>query len=97
MADKPFDADDPLAITAAPCPDGDLDTQVAIMVEEFLKMGTSRETMLQLFRNPFYTFLHACRERVGDGAVAALVERVAGKWGVFRFTTRHNMEGGRHA
>jgi hypothetical protein len=88
MADKDFDADDPMGLCAVGVEAGDLDTQAACLVEEFVRMGAGDAQIHALFRSPFYAGAHAIWRARGEGWVSALMARVREQWGQPRFTVR---------
>jgi len=92
MVTKPFAAEDPLKLTAVCCPGADQEAQFEILVEEYCRMGTSREQILAMFRDPFYGLLHRYHLQAGADAVERLVDRVAAKWGTFRYTSQFKGE-----
>jgi len=76
MADKPYDADDPLEPTAVTLP-ADRE-EVAYMgrcfVEEFARLGYRRNALLALFRTPFYQGPHLVYRQLGEEFVQGLIE-----------------------
>ena len=76
MADKPYDADDPLEPTAVTLP-ADRE-EVAYMgrcfVEEFARLGYRRNALLALFRTPFYQGPHLVCRQLGEEFVQGLIE-----------------------
>lgn len=81
MADKRYEADDPLEPTAVALP-ANRET-VAYMgrcfVEELARMGYRRNALLAFFRNPFYQGPHLVYRQLGEGFVRNLIEEEMAK------------------
>ena len=45
-------------------------------IEEYLRLGYYEETVLELFRNPFYQATHAVYQAHGEGYVRELIRSV---------------------
>ncbi|HEY5605136.1 MAG TPA: hypothetical protein VIL45_01300 [Thermoplasmata archaeon] len=77
---KAYEEDDPLEFVgvAFDDPEGDaaLDAMARAFVEEFARMGWTRERILGLFRNPFYRGPHAVYRRRGEPFITRLIEEV---------------------
>lgn len=82
MAEKDFEADDPMEFVAMryKVPAGvDADAVTGrCFIEEYALMGMPRNRMMQLFRSRHFTATHAIYESRGEPFVAALIEQVYG-------------------
>lgn len=82
MADKAFEADDPMVLvgTSVPLPpgtDGDQVVGLAI-VEEYALMGAPPSRIWELFEDPEYTGTHSILARRGAEFCKSLIETVFG-------------------
>jgi hypothetical protein len=50
---KDYDKEDPFEMKAVEISGGDIKHQARVMSEEFRDMGTDKETLLQMFNDPF--------------------------------------------
>lgn len=94
MADKHFDADDPMGLVAVGVDEGDLELQASCLVEEFVRLGVSDGQLLAMFRTPFYAGAHAIWRARGDDGVRAVIARVRAQWGHPRFTVSQTRDVG---
>lgn len=84
-SDKPLEPDDPMMLSAAFVPEGDMDLEAASIVEEFARIGMPKEKILRLFESPTFAGTHRYYRARGPEATRALVERVVGRTGIMRF------------
>ena len=52
-----------------------------VFAEEFARMGQDEESILGLFRDPFYGGAHQAYRALGTDAVRAIVRECVGVWG----------------
>ncbi|MFQ6675444.1 MAG: hypothetical protein ACE5LH_03760 [Fidelibacterota bacterium] len=71
---KRFEPEDPLELKGTEIPDGNLEQQARIIMEEFLIMGAPREQVLELFKSPFFSGTHNLLRRLGSKKIATLLE-----------------------
>ena len=83
--------DDPMELKGVVC-DGDPDFMIDVVIEEYLRMGSAQEQVLQLFESPCYPLLHHVLQAQGAEAIRKRIERVSARCGVFRFRTSHPPE-----
>ncbi len=76
MSWKPPEEDDPMELVGVLLPGGDLDETAAVLVEEFVRAGYDDETLMELFRNPFYRATHWVYRTRGEAYVRDLIGRV---------------------
>lgn len=82
MAEKDFEADDPLALTGAvlaldPAEGAEAERRMAAtFIEEYARLGYDDPALLALFRDPFYRFPHAVYRERGEAWVRELIGRV---------------------
>jgi hypothetical protein len=87
---KEPESDDPMELHGTQCC-GDPGYMVDCIVEEYLRMGSSPEQILRLFRSPLYPPLHQLWRTRGP-AVEARIRDIAARCGVFRFRTSERAE-----
>ncbi len=80
MSWKPPEEDDPMEVVGVLLPEGDLDETAAVIVEEFVRAGYDDETLMELFRNPFYQATHWIYRARGEAYVRGLIERTRRQW-----------------
>ena len=76
MADKPYEAEDPLAPVAVVIP-GDEDSVAEMgrcFVDEFVRMGWRRNALLAVFRDPFFQGPYLVYRKMGEEWVETLVD-----------------------
>ena len=81
MAEKKFEAEDPMELVGAICEGGDADAIEEMgrtFVEELARMGWPREDIIAVFADPFYRGPHTVFRSKGMLFVAALVESILG-------------------
>jgi hypothetical protein len=79
MAEKKFEDDDPMELTGTMCQDGDensMDQMGFAFVEEFARMGWSRDEMITIFMDPFYRGPHTVYRAKGLGYVTWLLDQI---------------------
>ena len=81
MAEKDSDADDPMELVGVALPGGDLDQMAECFVEEYIRDGWDDESLLGLFRDPFYRATYRICQEKGEEYVLALICRLREKWG----------------
>jgi acyl transferase domain-containing protein len=74
-SDKEAEADDPMELIGTPAP-GDPAFMLRCFVEEYVRMGKSREQLLSIFQNSFYESANALLERYGRETVEAMIDEV---------------------
>ena len=76
MAEKPYQADDPLEPTAVTLPAGrdDVAYMGRCFVEEFARLGFRKNALMAFFRSPFYQGPHLVYRQLGEGFVQGLIE-----------------------
>jgi len=76
MAEKRYEAGDPLEPTAVtlPAEREDVAYMGRCFVEEFARMGYGQNALIALFRNPFYQGPHLVYQQLGEGFVQGLIE-----------------------
>ena len=85
MADKAFEAEDPMALTGMAVAMSPADAaraeeeMAACFIEEFVMMGWKAAALLDMFRDPFYRAPNAYFLRHGEHEVRALLTRVTGE------------------
>jgi hypothetical protein len=84
------DASDPGMLVGVHVPAGDeAPRELAYtFAEELASMGHSEQGILELFRNPTYTFAHAALLRLGAEELERIVAECADVYGRVRFTVR---------
>jgi hypothetical protein len=55
-----------------------------VFAEEFARMGFGEESLLDLFRNPFYAGAHQAYLALGEAKVREVVRENVGVWGSIR-------------
>jgi hypothetical protein len=83
MADKPFEADDPMELMGVAVPaDADVWREMAyVFAEEFARLGYDGTRLLALFRSPFYAGLHRAWLALGEAEIRGIVGECVGVWG----------------
>src|SRR5262245_50950575 len=84
------DETDPLLLMGVEIESGEDSTleTARVFAEEFARMGFSEQSLLDLFRNPFYAAAHQAYRALGEEAVGALVREQTGLWGRIRLGER---------
>jgi len=80
MAEKQFEDDDPMVLTAVGVPCGDAAEAAEAFIHEFLGLGLSDGELLELFKNPFYRGTHRIYQEKGERFVTALIARMRKRW-----------------
>ena len=70
---KALEHDDPFQLNAVEIPGGDLGVQARVIIEEFLRMGHTREDLLQMFNDPFYAGTHQLTRALGQQRIIDLI------------------------
>ena len=73
---KDYDKEDPFEMKAVEISGGDIKHQAQVMSEEFRDMGTDKETLLQMFNDPFYGGLNIVTVQLGEEAVKKIINQV---------------------
>ncbi len=81
MAKKQFEQGDPMEIVGVSLPEGDIDDMAECLVEDYIRNGWDDESLLRLFRDPFYRATHRIYQKKGEAYVLALTARLRQKWG----------------
>ena len=84
MAEKEFDADDPMELVGVAPPGGDIEQMAQCLVEEYIRDGWSDEDLLCLFRDSFYRATYRIYQEKGEEYVLALIGKVRQKWGYWK-------------
>lgn len=74
-SDKDAEADDPMELIGTPAP-GDPEFMLRCFIEEYVRMGKTKEQLMSIFENSFYESANAMLERYGREAVEAMVDEV---------------------
>jgi hypothetical protein len=84
------DETDPLLLMGMEVEAGETSTleSARVFAEEFARMGFDEESLMDIFRNPFYAAAHRAYLALGEEAVGALVREQAGLWGRIRLNDR---------
>jgi len=83
MAEKEFELDDPMELVSFALPEEDPQMRremARCLAEEFIRMGTSEEELLGMFRNPFYAVLHGVYQSLGEPAVREAIAAARAGW-----------------
>lgn len=83
-ASREVESDDPMSIHATAVP-GDPDVMIRSVVQEFGGMGWDLDTILGLFRDPFYPALHGVGQALGEVELRRRIAAVLEDHGVYRF------------
>ncbi|MFQ5670088.1 MAG: hypothetical protein ACE5HD_06155 [Acidobacteriota bacterium] len=83
---KPPEADDPMSLEAVGVEGGDVEAMAEAWVEEYARMGTSEETILHLFRRPFFRGTHLYYASRGEERTREMIHRVLARTGIQRFS-----------
>jgi len=87
MAEKEFEADDPMGLVGIGVPEGEPDLMAECLVEEYVRLGMSDSQLLAIFKNPFFAGAHALYRSRGEERLKAVIERARAQWGRPRYTT----------
>ncbi|MFQ5719484.1 MAG: hypothetical protein ACE5IK_08025 [Acidobacteriota bacterium] len=77
-----------MSLAAMAIPDGDLNTTAEAFVEEYARLGSSEEMILQLFRRPFFRGTHLYYVKRGEAHTRAMVRRILSRTGIARFSEK---------
>jgi hypothetical protein len=72
--EKEFEHDDPMELRAIALPGGDAEMQARAFIEEFLFMGMSKQELVDIFKNPFYSGAHRLYQKFGEDKIIALID-----------------------
>jgi hypothetical protein len=78
---KPFEDGDPMEIVGVSLPEGNIDEMAECLVEDYIRDGWDDESLLRLFRKPFFRATHRIYEEKGEAYVLALIARLRQIWG----------------
>ncbi len=84
MIKKEFDAHDPMELVGVALPGGDLAQMAECFVEEYIRAGWDDESLLHLFRDPFYRATHRVYQEKGEMYVRRLIATLRQKWGYWK-------------
>jgi len=86
MPKDEFDAEDPMELVGVvlPADENALEEMAECLVEEYIREGWDDESLMQLFRNPFYRATYTVYRQKGEEYVRSLIGRVREKWGYRR-------------
>jgi len=84
------DETDPMLLVGVELPSGEGSTleTAQVFAEEFARMGCGEESLMGLFRNPFYAGAHQAYLALGEEKIRELVRENARVWGAVRFRDR---------
>ena len=97
MSKKSAEPDDPMGLVGVTMPP--VDEQVFAdmaesLADEYLRMGYSKDQVLEMFRNPFYRMTHAIWQTWGEQKTKTLVGRLAQRYEMLRVNKeRHDAPG----
>ncbi len=77
------DQTDPMMLVGTEVPthgDTSRDT-IAVLAEEYARLGFDEQALMQLFRNPFYAGAHRAYQALGEEAVCNIVREQLEFWG----------------
>ncbi len=83
MADKEYEADDPLEMRGVQIPsqsEAQLRDMALCFAEEFIREGWSQDDLFKMFQNPFYQGPHLAWKQKGDAFVVGVIEEAAKIW-----------------
>jgi hypothetical protein len=70
---KDFEDDDPMELQGILIPGGDLEAQAAIVIDEFLSIGATKEDLLAMFTNPSYGGAFHLYRQLGAEKIRGLI------------------------
>lgn len=73
---KALEHDDPFQLNAVEIPGGDLGIQARVIIEEYLRIGHTREDLLRLFDDPFYVGTYQLTRALGQQRIIDLINTV---------------------
>ncbi|MBC8344693.1 MAG: hypothetical protein H8E56_00375 [Candidatus Marinimicrobia bacterium] len=73
---KNYDKEDPFEMKAIEIPGGNIRHQVQVMSEEFRDMGTTKDELLNMFTDPFYSGLYVGYTQLGKESVEKIIHQV---------------------
>ncbi len=76
MVKKEFEANDPMELVGVALPEGDLEQMAECLVEEYIRAGWDDESLLRLFRDPFYLATYRIYKEKGEEYVRRLIATV---------------------
>lgn len=71
---KDFDHDDPFELKAIEVAGGDPQSQAKIFIEEFLMLDKSKEKLIQMFNDPFFTGMYHLTMILGKETIHQLID-----------------------
>lgn len=72
--------DDPMELVGMGFPEGDMETMVRCIVEEYLLIGWNERQIMLLFTRPCFRATHRICRAKGEGWVRARVEEICREW-----------------
>lgn len=84
--DRPIEPEDPLNLHAVEVP-GDPERMLRLLVEEYARMGWDLESLLRLFREPFYRAAHGLWLLYGEEELRRRISDALARCGVIRSRT----------
>ena len=84
---KDFEEDDPMSLQAVALPAGNPEVQARLIIDEFLSMGTEKERLLEIFRDPFYMGTYHLHETLGEKRIQELLQECS--TGAFSVTLKY--------
>lgn len=79
---KEFDPEDPMELIGVSLPEGNVNHMAECLVEEYVRDGWDDESLLHLFRDPFYRATHRIWREQGESYVLDLIRRSRERWGI---------------
>jgi hypothetical protein len=73
--DKEAESDDPMELVGTPAP-GDPLFMARCLVEEYARMGKSKDELMALFQNSFYESAHRMLKQFGEDTIEELIDEV---------------------
>jgi hypothetical protein len=86
--DRPAEPDDPLNLHAVEV-DGDPDLMLRLLVEEYARLGWRLDSLLAMFRDPFYQAAHGLWLLYGEEELRRRITATLARCGVLRASTAH--------
>lgn len=85
-ATRPVEPEDPMNLHAFEVP-GNTELMLRVVVEEYARMGCDLDSMMNMFRDPFYQVLHGLWQLYGEDELHRRVIEILGRCGIMRTTT----------
>ena len=83
---RPVEPEDPMNLFAVQVP-GDTELMLRVVVEEYARMGCDLESMIDMFRDPFYQAPHGLWRLYGEEELRRRVTEIIGRCGIMRTKT----------